>query len=64
VADYTKALELDGRQARFYANRGLALMYEGKDQDAERDFSRALALVPGLRAELEAAVRAVKASRR
>jgi Flp pilus assembly protein TadD len=63
VADFTKALELDGRLPRAYANRGLAFMLEGKDEEAEKDFSRALTLAPGLRGEMEEAIRAVKASR-
>ena len=59
VADLTKALSLDARLPLAHVNRGLALMVQGKDAEAERDFGRALELVPSLRANVEAGVAAV-----
>ena len=64
IADFTKALSLDGRLALAHANRGLALMLQGKDEAAERDLSRALELSPTLRAQVEAGVSFIMRQRR
>jgi len=53
VREFNRAIELDQRYALAYGNRGLVLLRLGRDAEAERDFGRALALKPELKAELE-----------
>jgi tetratricopeptide (TPR) repeat protein len=60
INEFNRAIELDPRYALAYGNRGLALLRLGKDAEAEKDFERALALGPGLKAELESSVEKIK----
>jgi tetratricopeptide (TPR) repeat protein len=60
VNDFNRAIELDPRYALAYGNRGLALLRQGKDAEAEKDFERAVALRPELKAELELNVERAK----
>ena len=60
INEFNRAIELDPRYALAYGNRGLALMRQGKDAEAEKDFERALALRPELKAELELNVEKIK----
>jgi Tfp pilus assembly protein PilF len=46
-----------------YENRGLTLVLQGKDLDAERDFVRALAIKPAIKAELDERIKVAKALR-
>jgi Flp pilus assembly protein TadD len=47
VSDYSRALELDARNANAYHNRGSTLDKLGRLHDAISDFSRAIELDPG-----------------
>jgi Tfp pilus assembly protein PilF/predicted esterase len=63
LADYTRAIELNPKLARAYANRGIVLLRQGKDVEAQRDFDTAFQLDDKLRSELEAFIRQVRATR-
>ena len=54
VADFTKALSLDGRFARAHLNRGLVFLLQGREEEAARDLGRAVALAPELGPQAEA----------
>jgi Flp pilus assembly protein TadD len=60
VREFNRAIELDPRYALAYGNRGLVLLRLGKDSEAERDFERAVALKPELKAELELNIERVR----
>jgi len=47
LADLTRAVELDARQARVYAVRAAVLIEKGDASAAERDYDRALEIYPG-----------------
>lgn len=53
IADFTKAIELRPQMASFYLERGVALVEIGKDDEAEKDFAKALSLVPRLKTTVE-----------
>lgn len=53
LADFGRALRLDGDNAQIYFQRGLAHQASGAFDVAVRDFDRALALQPGLQAALD-----------
>jgi tetratricopeptide (TPR) repeat protein len=53
IADFTKAIELDAGLAAAYAGRGVMLLAQGKHAEAERDFTRGLALDPGMKALID-----------
>jgi len=51
LADYSKVLELNPNSAQSYANRAAIEAIQGKTAGAARDFDKAFALDPGLRAQ-------------
>lgn len=53
IADFTKAIEQQSQVAFFYVDRGAALREIGKDDEAEKDFSRAVELDPRLKLTVE-----------
>jgi tetratricopeptide (TPR) repeat protein len=53
IADYNKTIEQQPRMAFFYVERGGTLLEIGKDDEAEKDFARALELDPGLKTTIE-----------
>jgi tetratricopeptide (TPR) repeat protein len=53
ILDFDKALELDPDLALAHTNRGLTLLLQGRDVDAENDFAHCVRLAPGLRRTLE-----------
>lgn len=53
VTDLTKAIELNPKVAAYYQSRGIVLLLQGKDEDAQRDFESYLKLEPGKKALLE-----------
>jgi tetratricopeptide (TPR) repeat protein len=63
LADYTRAIELNENFARSYANRGMILLQQNKDADAQRDFAKGIQLDESLRTEIEKYVKATRASR-
>ena len=63
LADYTRAVELDPKFAQAYANRGILLLRQGRDAEAERDFDIAFQLDARLRSELEAYIKQMRAAR-
>jgi tetratricopeptide (TPR) repeat protein len=60
INDFNSAIKLDPHYALAYGNRGLALLRQGKDAEAEKDFERAVALKPELKAGLELAIKRVR----
>jgi hypothetical protein len=46
IAAYTKAIDLSPREGNAYMGRGLALLEQGKDAEAQKDFDRCLNLAP------------------
>jgi Flp pilus assembly protein TadD len=63
VADFDKALKLEPNRAATWAYRGLALLMQGKDADAERDFARCLELDPDLKESLKSQIDEAKRQR-
>jgi tetratricopeptide (TPR) repeat protein len=63
IPEFNCAIELDPQLAIAYASRGLALLRQGKDSQTEQDISRALALDPLLKTELEQWIALVKQRR-
>jgi Flp pilus assembly protein TadD len=53
VKDFTEAIKYDSRHAEAYANRGIALLQEGRTAEGDRDIARAINLKPGLQAFIE-----------
>jgi tetratricopeptide (TPR) repeat protein len=47
IAGYTRAIELDGKNAKFYNSRGFAKASKGDNEGAIADYSKALELEPG-----------------
>ena len=64
IADYTKAIEIDPRNAEAYKNRGLALLTKGRDQEAEQDFKKAIELDPKLKPTIEKQASEIKEARK
>src|SRR5437660_796308 len=64
IADYTKAIEIDPRDAQAYENLGLALLTKGKDQEAEQDFKKAIELDATLKPEIEKLSNEIKQARK
>ena len=63
VADFDRALKLDPNRAATWAYRGLALLLQGKDAEAERDFARCLELDPDLKTSLASRIDEAKRQR-
>ena len=53
LADYAKTIELNPKNARAYANRGLIMLLRGQDASAKKEFDTALKIDSSLKAELE-----------
>ena len=60
IIEYNRAIELNPELALAYANRGLMLLQQGKDLQAEQDISRALALDPSLKGDFDQKIELVK----
>ena len=46
-------MKLDPKNARIYANRGVAKLRQGKNEEAQQDFKKAIELEPSLKGKLE-----------
>ena len=57
------ALKLDPKLAVAYTNRGLILLLQGKDAEAQSDFDQCLLLKPDLKADLERRIELAKERR-
>ncbi len=57
IADFNRALELDPNLANAYMNRGLVLLLQGNEKEAEKDFERFLALTPNMKYELDRSIK-------
>ena len=64
ISDFTRAIELDPDLAFAYANRGLALLLQGKDSEAQKDFERCFELKPELKSELDGRIQKAKQLRK
>jgi Tfp pilus assembly protein PilF len=47
-------VKLAPKNARIYANRGMLKLRQGKSEDAQKDFSKAVELEPSLREKIQA----------
>jgi tetratricopeptide (TPR) repeat protein len=63
LADFTKAIDVAPKFAAAYVTRGLFLLRQGKDDQAQKDFDKTLELDPSRRESLETAIRRVKRER-
>jgi len=60
VKDYDEAVKLDPNNGRIYANRGVIRARQGKIEDAQKDFKKAVELEPSLKNKLEPLITPVK----
>src|SRR6266436_3596667 len=63
LADYNKAIKLNSKFPFAYRGRGLLLLAQGKDTEAESDFAKYLQLYPNGKDSLEKQVEEVKQKR-
>lgn len=63
IADYNIAVKLDPKPPDAYFYRGLALLSDGKDSQAQKDFDKFLELAPGKKAFLEKWIEKTKQER-
>ncbi|HKQ51994.1 MAG TPA: tetratricopeptide repeat protein, partial [Pyrinomonadaceae bacterium] len=63
AADFDKAVELNPQLADAYGNRGLALLAQGKDAEAQQDFEKSFKLDASLKSYYEEAARKIKQTR-
>jgi Tfp pilus assembly protein PilF len=56
VADFSRVLEIDPNMVLAYTNRGLTLLLQGKDSEAEKDFEKARSLAPDMKADLQSRI--------
>lgn len=63
VIDYSTAIKLDPKSPDAYFYRGLTLLNQGKDMEAQRDFDKFLELAPDEKAFLEKWVEKTKRER-
>jgi len=59
IADFSRALKLNPNEVA-YTNRGLALLLQGKDLEAQKDFEKLLAMAPGMKADLDGRIKLAK----
>ena len=59
IADFSRALELNPNIQVAYTNRGLALLLQGKDLEAQKDFEKLLTMTPGMKADLDGRIQLV-----
>jgi Flp pilus assembly protein TadD len=60
TSDFNKAIEMDSRDYEAYVNRGLVLMMQSRNPEAERDFNYALKLAGHSRPIVEERVNKIK----
>ena len=60
IVDLNRALELNPELEFARMNRGLALLLQGKDAEAEKDFAQCLQLRPDLKTDLEQRIEGAK----
>jgi Flp pilus assembly protein TadD len=60
VKDYDEAIKLEPKDARIYANRGVIRARQGKSDDAQTDFKKAMELDSALKSKLEPLMTPVK----
>ena len=53
LRDYDQAIKLDPKNARIYANRGMVKLRQGKGEDAQTDFNKAMELEPSLKEQIQ-----------
>ena len=53
TADFDRSISLDPRNPLAYADRGLALLHQGKEDEAQKDFDKSMKLNSELKLFLE-----------
>jgi tetratricopeptide (TPR) repeat protein len=56
LADYAKTIELNPKNARAYANRGLILLLRRQDAAAQKEFDNALRIDGSLKTDLQKSI--------
>jgi tetratricopeptide (TPR) repeat protein len=64
IDHYSTALKLDPRLLQAMRFRGYAFLAIGKDDEADRDFSRVLAVAPAFREEIETGSAQIRGKRK
>jgi Tfp pilus assembly protein PilF len=54
-------VKLDPKNARIYGNRGMVKLRQGKNEDAQSDFKKAIELEPKLKEKLDPLINEQKA---
>lgn len=63
IQDYNQAIQINPGYARAFAGRGVSLLYQYRDAEAEEDFKRAFDLDPDLRKSFEPLINEAKTKR-
>lgn len=63
IADFAMVIKLDPQSVDAHAGRGLALLFIGKDTEAQKDFDKFLELAPDKKSVLEKAIENAKRER-
>jgi len=64
INDFSTAIDLDQRLAQAYRNRGYAYLAQGKEDEAEKDFTVAVTMAPLLGPEIDAKVKIIRSWRK
>ncbi len=64
LTDFNRAIELDSKLSSAYVNRGLILLLQGKQAEAEADFKHAIEANPAIKPEMESRIEAVRRLRK
>jgi hypothetical protein len=62
MTDFSQAIRINPRRADYYAHRGLGWLLQGKEAEAQSDFSQCLSLNKDLKLSLEQRIKEVKQS--
>lgn len=64
IENFTTGLRIDPRLAQLYIFRGYALLYQHKDDEAQRDFDRAIRMAPRFKGEIAEGLKLIKSKRK
>ena len=56
IADFTKVIEVNPQHAKAYANRGIIMLLQGHDADAQKEFDTALKIENTLNPDLQSRI--------
>lgn len=64
IVDSTKAIEINQGDAMSYGNRGLALLYQRRDKEAEQDFVECFRIDANLRSVFDQKAKIIRHARK